>query len=518
MKKTIALTVTSTLAVLIFGAITGCTDDPWTNVHAEQYSSANIEDFHARTLSEVTPQNLDYSKLDIYVDLSDGIADAWATNKAVLTTILNRTNSNERSIFPMGRAKRDSPDFNVEDEDDGSGSGRLAENLMNPEKESKLIYAQIQDNLARVIQNNREAVFISDFEEYKNSLNLEVAEGAIFKEYFQEWLLKGHNINLYRFPYTDKGGHSKNLVIAVFSSSTDKNSKANYQVIRSLSDELNFKPEISFVHNPFKINFQDSISQNLQGTLLRMYESEGHDSWTNWETTLGFENHFLPEGWDYFLQEDFQEFSKGKLSEGLLMNTQANNFLAITELKISVIDIAQALELNSEIKYFEGVQRQIDLTKDDGGNVVWSDKDLGLDLIEEGLEKNTKTLKSKYSNPAFSETYHALALAVELDEKLFKDWMTNDPGRVKVHLNLNPSKIESYYVEDEPFSWAIHIDVSEIHENLDKFDEFDFIDPNGNSNSSLSESLKTVAKFWKKYLLESESRLYTYYITKSNPS
>jgi len=56
--------------------------------------------------------------------------------------------------------------------------------------------------------------------------------------------------------------------------------------------------------------------------------------------------------------------------------------------------------------------------------------------------------------------------------------------------------------------------VKNIEVDLDYFESYIFTDSEGNENLSLSESLKNVSLYWEKQLLEKESRIYTYYITK----
>ena len=415
----------------------------------------------------------------------------------------------------MGRRSRNAPKEDV-GLSEGMSQGNQIEVLMNPESASKLIYAQLQDNLDSIVLNNREAIFISDFEEYKKGESLDVAEAAVFSGAFEKWLDKGHNLHLYRLPYMD-GEKSKNLVIAMFCSSQSSNSIVN-ELIQNIKEEKGVAPDISFTHNPFKIDYQDSITTDLHGTVLygeNGYETNGHNKWTTWNTSLGYEIHSMQVDWDFFLTEDYLKISKGRLSEGLLLNTSASSYMTINGLNVSVMDITPALALNSEVSYFRNVQSKIKLTKDVGGNIVWSEEDtINYPYLSEVFEENTKNFKDIYDNPPFSANVTDLQLAIELDQDLFDDWMKNDPSKVKVHLNLNKNKIPGYRANGDPFGWAILINVDDIGLNLNHFESYVFTDPKGKVNKSLSESLKNVALYWEKQLLENESRIYTYYLTK----
>jgi len=485
--------------------------------HENQFTAENVEDYHSKTYTSLKSVELDESKVDIYVDLSDGIAPAWDNDryKDLFKTIVNRT-YDISTIVPMGSESK-----NGRTEDIGLGEaknkGDLAEILMNPVIVSTRWYAQIGNNLDSIVLNNREAIFISDFEEYKNSTNRTVAETAIYSNAFKKWLDKGHNLQLYRLPYMD-GEKSKNLIIAMFSSSESTNSVVN-DLIQRIEEEKGVSPDVSFVHNLFKIDYQDSISTDLHGTILygeNGYETKGHKEWTTWNTSLGYEIHSMQADWDYFLDDDFLEVSEGRLSEGLLLNTSARNYMTIKGLNVSVMDITSALKLNSEVGYFEDIQSKIELTTDRGGNIVWSENDtINYPYLNYVFEENTKDLQEMWSQPSFSKNYQELPLAIQLDQKLFDDLMKNDPSKVKVHLKLNPDKINSYRAENGgPFGWAVQIDVANIEVDLDHFESYIFTDPKGNINKSLSESLKNVALYWEKQLLEHESRIYTYYITK----
>ena len=501
-------------------AFVSCDSDPFEaaleEAHENQFTAENVEDYHSKTYTSLEVIELDGAKVDIYVDLSDGIAPAWDddSNRSLFKTIINRM-TNSSTIIPMGRRSKNAPKEDI-GLSEGMSQGAQIELLMNPESASQLIYAQIQDNLDSINTKNREAIFISDFEEYKNSKSLTVAKAAIYSGAFQKWLDKGHNLHLYRLPYSD-GEKSKNLVIAMFSSSQSVNSKVN-DLIQRIEEEKGMSPDLSFTHNPFKIDYQDSISTDLHGTILygqNGYETIGHNKWTTWNTSLGYEIHSMQADWDYFLTENFLQLSEGRLSEGLLLNTGASNYMTIKSLNVSVMDITSALELNSEVSYFEEVQGKIKLTTDPGGNVVWSDNDtINYPYLSYVFEENTNTLEEIWSKPSFSDKIKDLQLAIELDQSLFNDLMKNDPSKVKVHLLLNPDKIKSYRENGGPFGWSVLIDVDDIEVNLDHFESYDFTDPKGNVNKSLSESLKNVALYWEKQLLENESRIYTYYLTK----
>ena len=512
--KLIALTGVLSLSFV------SCSSDFWQETldlaHEKQFTAENVEDFHRKTETSLKVAGIDESKVDIYVDLSNGIAPAWANegNKDLFKTIINRTTLSS-TIIPMGRRSKNAP---VEDIglSVGMSQGAQIELLMNPESASKLIYAQIQNNLDSIVLRDREAIFISDFEEYKDSKSLTVAKAAIYSGAFEKWLDKGHNLHLYRLPYVHEG-KSKNLIIAMFCSSQSSNSTVN-GLIQKIEEEKGVSPDVSFVHNPFKIDYQDSISTALHGTILygdNGYETMGHNQWTTWNTSLGYEIHSMQADWDYFLDKDFLEVSKGKLSEGLLLNTRVSNYMTINSLNVSVTDITSALELNSEVSYFEDVQNKLELTTDPGGNIVWSENDtINYPFLGYVFEENTKNLQKMWSQPSFSNHFKELPFAILLDQKLFNDLMKNDPSKVKVHLELNPDKINSYRANGGSFGWSLQIDVKNIEVDLNHFESYIFTDPEGNVNLSLSESLKNVSLYWEKQLLEKESRIYTYYITK----
>lgn len=501
-------------------AFVSCDPDPFEaaleEAHENQFTAENVEDYHSKTYTSLEVIELDGAKVDIYVDLSDGIAPAWANDghRSLFKNIINQTINNS-TIIPMGRRSRNAPKEDV-GLSEAMSQGNQYEVLMNPESASKLIYAQLLDNLDSIVLNNREAIFISDFEEYKEGESLDVAEAAVFSGAFEKWLDKGHNLHLYRLPYMD-GEKSKNLVIAMFCSSQSSNSIVN-GLIQNIKEEKGVAPDISFTHNPFKINYQDSITTDLHGTVRygkNGYETNGHNKWTTWNTSLGYEIHSMQVDWDFFLTENYLKISKGRLSEGLLLNTSASSYMTINGLNVSVMDITPALALNSEVSYFRNVQSKIKLTKDDGGNIVWSEKDtINYPYLSEVFDQNTKNFKDIYDNPPFSANVTDLQLAIELDQDLFDDWMKNDPSKVKVHLNLNKDKIPGYRANGDPFGWAILINVDDIGLNLNHFESYVFTDPKGKVNKSLSESLKNVALYWEKQLLENESRIYTYYLTK----
>ena len=497
------------VGVAVSGFFSSCEpEDPWKEVHDSQFEPDNVQDYHERTLHSSTEDQLNYESIDIYVDLSDGIAPAWSNNqiKQFFTTLMNR-NIDDSRIVTMGRRSRNAApeDINLDQE-----AGTLIEVLMNPGIASNLLYAQLQQNLEKIIEGDREAVFISDFEEYLEDGKLDVAKSAIFTSAFKTWMDKGHELYFYRFPYVE-GDKQKNLVVVFFTSSTNGDSKV-HETISALKNDPGVEPELVFEQDPFIIDFQDSVKTGLKGTFMSAYETWKHDLWNSWKLTDNFESHFFPANWSYYTEPDFQEQVGGNLSQGLLLNTKVSDLIEIKNIKLEVFDISEALRLNTEVTYFEKIQDQVELTIDNGGNKVWSENDLFLPLISEGFDENTNVLRSKYTNPKYSK--EELPLVLELDQELFNDWLKNDPENVKVHTKMNLERMKSKYMDDNPFSWEMNINVTDVELNLELLDSYEFIDPTGTPNKSLSESLKNLALYWERKLLEKNSNLYTYYLIK----
>ena len=490
--------------------LSSCADiDPWEDAHIDQFEFSNINNLHDQTVNTVSENELDFDRLDIYVDLSDGIAPAWQKqkNKEIFKWFLNASRL-YGEVHTMGRASLNSSkeDFNIAELDD---QGQLIETLMNPESASKLIYAQLQDNLNAAVDGNREALFISDFEEYKESGTKKVAESAIYSVAFQKWGDKGHNLYLYRLPYQD-GSKEKNLVIAMLLSSENLESNGN-SLRKSLGKELSVVPDLSFEHKPYSIFVQDSINSKLVGTQMPAYEVSADNDWKDWNPSLNHENVIFTEPWSFYLDPSFQEQVKSKLTEGLIINSTLGSYMKIKSFKIRTNDISEDLALNSEVNYFSEMQKNIQLSKDEGGNILWSVDDLNLPLLTEGFEENTKKLKSKYASPNFNRSIEVVQV-IDLNETLIADLMKNDPTKVKLHTITVNDRI-AQYTTSEPTCWRVTISVDDVELDMSQMDEYKFTDPTGNMNSSLSESLKVVARHWKNEILTKESTLYTFHYT-----
>ena len=110
--------LTALTAVLSLSFVScSCSSDPWEKAqeqaHEKQYTAENVEDFHGKTYTSLKADTLDESNVDIYVDLSDGIAPAWADdgNKDLFKTIINRTTTSCTSVYFCSKSLKKSSFF-----------------------------------------------------------------------------------------------------------------------------------------------------------------------------------------------------------------------------------------------------------------------------------------------------------------------------------------------------------------------------------------------------------------------
>ena len=501
------------LAVLVIASCDSCGDDPWCEITTNQLEVSNLESYLDKINSKQESTGLDTKSIDLYIDLSDGMAPAWnvETNKEIFQKIIIRTQDYNPNYFTMGRDKKGKKyeadiDFLKE-------QGRIAEGLMMPEKESDLIYAQINPSLKTLVQNNHEAIFISDFEEYLElrAQPLKVASTAIYGESFLQWINSGHNLYIYRLPYTDNE-KKKNLIIAMFLSS---DSQSNGNIVRSrLFKEHNLQPDIVFDHNPFSIHYEDSIanSKSPAGTVAEEYDIKENSVWNNWSTDGNQE--IIPLSWHF--SEYINSYGgqlNGKVAEGLLLDNSSPEYFKITEIDAITFDITNDLQLNTKINHLENIKSQIEMEQNQFGDSVWTASSINsLLCLNEGFDTNSYNIKSEFSAAKFSPV--SVSDVFELDQEIFSQW-NGDQAATPLNLRYNENKIAKNE-PNEGYCWATYITIQDLEIDNEKFKDFDFIDPENNLNSSLSQSLYNVAINRKKQILENENILYKYYFLINN--
>ncbi|MDE7153172.1 MAG: hypothetical protein K2O00_01855 [Muribaculaceae bacterium] len=155
----------------------------------------------ARDTLEVAPLAKGYAA---YFDFSDGVNMAYAdpVSKDNLHNIVNAVTTPETEFYSLG---------NHEMKPMTGDSEQIFQDIMNP-KNYEQQAAPIRKALQQIIDQNKPALLVTDYEEYDGE---KIFKGAYAKQYFIDWLKRGYDITFYVVDYKEKG-KDKKLFYTVF--------------------------------------------------------------------------------------------------------------------------------------------------------------------------------------------------------------------------------------------------------------------------------------------------------------
>lgn len=147
----------------------------------------------------------------IYVDMSDGMNFAYATpaSQVMLQNVINKLAGNSAIKF-YGLADEKITPIDLP-------HTQLYNYMLNPASYDKQ-KAPIEKTLQQIIQNQKPALLMTDFEEYKGGV---IEKAAYAKEYFIKWLAMGYNIYFYKWDFNENGV-AKHMFLAVFDDNANR--------------------------------------------------------------------------------------------------------------------------------------------------------------------------------------------------------------------------------------------------------------------------------------------------------
>ncbi len=142
-----------------------------------------------------TKAPIEQDSIEAYFDFSDGMNWAYQndTTKIILKDIVNKiSNENGARIYSMA--------------DDQitllpEKTTTLFNTIMSPDSYTKK-FAPIEKTLAQIVKSNKNALLVTDFEEYTTDGRIQTA--AFASKYFEEWLERGYDIKFYITDYMER--------------------------------------------------------------------------------------------------------------------------------------------------------------------------------------------------------------------------------------------------------------------------------------------------------------------------
>lgn len=147
----------------------------------------------------------------VYVDMSDGMNYAYATpeSQKMLEAVINKLAANQAiKFFGLADEKITPLDYT---------HTQLYNYMLNPGSYDKQ-RAPIEATLQRIVSENKPALLMTDFEEYKGQV-IELA--AYAKSYFIKWLAEGNNITFYKWDFIENG-KAKHMFLTVFDDNANR--------------------------------------------------------------------------------------------------------------------------------------------------------------------------------------------------------------------------------------------------------------------------------------------------------
>lgn len=488
-----------TAAVLLF-SLQGCSESP-----TEKYSEF-IEGYHLSfdKASELEAEG----NPAIYIDKSDGIIHAYSSNDNVemLKALVQKLNSNEQEWFELSAGEIKSY----------GGDPYTIYNSVTDANYYSDIMAPLLGTLNKITSEKRDALFITDFEEYTPD-GQEQFE-AYADDPFKSWIAAGNRIDLfYLDPYEEvnKGKTTKKrLYFTVFSYGKEQT------LLKAVEDALKGRPfqpkQYTLVLNTFPVTneYASKDKPGLDSKIITMENGLINEYFRN--DDLGYEFFGLTP--DKIKMDDFfkkmLEADEGKFLSKLFLDATVSDMYAVKDVDLLVEDVTADYEQLFRAKVAEDLKKDILFIKDDLGAQVWdSTKMKNYAMIKEVFERDTDTPKQAYVFDADNRKgIVKLSEVITLNKTVLEGHMKNNPEKVELRTVLD----KNYGVNNLGDGDGVYKISVVIHETEGKLDLSDFswnsVIKTGGPNKCLEESIRNVVQGFD----PKGTVLHTYYIKLAN--
>ena len=387
--------------------------------------------------------------IEAYFDFSDGMNWAYQndTTKNILKDIVNKvSNENGAKIYSMADDK-----ITLLPEK----TTTLFNTIMSPAS-YKQKFAPIEKTLARIVESDKNALLVTDFEEYTPDGKIQTA--AFASKYLEEWLNRGYDIKFFVTDYKEKS-LSKHLYYILFNTKSHVLQKKVEEALKG--QPQNYK-EFLLSTNPCKLTtcymgaayggcYHDSANQDIvSGT----DESGTSESYCN----------FNIEGWKAVIKQDSPFFkSIGRLNaeyypmgatwtdmvknaesasqlegsdrftdllRGLLVDLSDQDSYIVSQLDVIATDVQQDMDayINSLMPQIVGKPEMVD--DGEGGLVAAPTAEQEPYYDEHG------NIRADYIYTPKSPAQ--IMDAFVLNQTLFANTLQADPSKVEIGIDFKP--------------------------------------------------------------------------------
>ena len=410
-----------------------------------------ITDYSQKDYGTITTDSED---IDVYVDFSSGMNYAYkvATNAEMIRTFAGQFadvatwyNCSSDIIKPMDRL-----------------SDKEIFNLVSDARMFNKIGAPIEKTLAKIVADNKDAVFISDFEEYENN---KIQTAPFAAKYFTEWLNKGNSIKFYVAENFKEGKIMKRLYFVVFNTPIMSAQKMienawrgrgyNYREFLLTNDFLTMTTE-------YPSNTKGGIYYNENGQdILFLLDKdkffnpadkdiEYYPGQSGWDNLYEYSNKFMQPGTPKPFTHVFRN---------LFINLKGDEAYSLDGIDVRVTNVTD------DYVYFcktrEVLKHQPKLTKDESGNPTFGEDNDAIALncynVDGSLRSEWNYDPNKTPTPEVKEVF-------VVDEDLFKNDKANG-NKIEVGLKWHPN-FNGSQITDPAGLYRVDIIIKECTEQL----------------------------------------------------
>jgi len=415
--------------------LSGCKDDNGPFAAFDPYDSSLNKRVEAyQDITFPNPAVTKKGNPSLYIDFSSGIFQAFKNNpansnliKAVygnLSGDLNVFMLNNDAIQPLENANKDVV-------------GRM---VVEP-KSYHGIYAPIKDAVTKIVNQNNDALLVTDFEEYfpASSGRAEITDIPYLKESFIKWLAKGNRIRFYVSSYTEKG-IDKHLYFTVFNCGNS----AENGMLKKVSATLGTLPHYDLANPALELSQHyraDQIGgifydEKAKGDKAKNLLDINKSAYLNGlENNKNFEFYQSNLDWatinelrqSYQEQEMFNDFFRR-----LFIDVSNEDAYSNTQLDVKVYDVSEDFEHFSQCN--EALNHKPKLEKGNNGEDKFSEKET--DNIALSCYETNGKLKEEWiykSQPAAN-----LSDVFTLNKVLFGNTKNTDSKKVELGVSFDP--------------------------------------------------------------------------------
>lgn len=478
-----------------------CSDKPTDNY------SEFIEEYHLSTVSVNITETSEAPA--IYIDRSNGIIHAYNNkeNKEMLMALVQKVNQKSEFYELLN-------DEIVKYQDDPF----VIYNEVTDPNFYDGIYAPILKTLESITDDKRDALLITDYEEYTTDRTEQFEAYADVS--FIKWIKDGNRIDFFYLDSYEEINNSKTtqkrLYFTVFSYGN------KYELLHSVEDafkERSFKPEqYTLDLSSFSISnkYDAKDTPGVESKIITMDNGMINNYFRNEELDYEFfglapNKEKLSEYFTKMLTSD-----DGKFLNNLFLDASNNNMYEIQTLELKVEDISKDYEQLYRSKVANDLIKDIKFTKNDLNETIWDSTKINqFSVIKEIFISNTDIPKPAYTFATTSDSRtNLLNEAFSLNEKVYEAHLNNSPESVEIRTVIH-SNYRLDNLGDDDGLYRVQIILKEVEENLDLEDfAWNSIIKGGGKNNCLLESIRNVIQDPK--INPKNKVLYTYYFKFAN--